>query len=246
MTEVSKNGRRRIRRGRAKPTLLRLLLFIIALLATRQACAQQPTAVDLTLVLAIDCSWSITNDEFDLQMQATAAAFRHPAVIRAITGGTHGRIAVTVLQWSDPQQQTLSLPWLVIEDVASAHAAANRIATIPRQVHGGATSISAVLQFATAHILKSPFSALRQVIDVSGDGRNNSGGPPEHSRDLAVRLGLTINGLTILSKEHAVLDEYFRRRVIGGPGHFVEIANEHRAYPEAILRKLLREVSYTN
>lgn len=223
-----------------------LAMCVLTGALTYRAQAQTPIDVDLTLILAVDCSWSITDDEFDLQMQATAAAFRHPAVINAITSGQRGRIAITVMQWSDPQQQSISLPWLMIEDAASAHSAASRIAAVPRQVHGGSTSISAAIQFATAHILKSPYASARQVIDVSGDGRNNSGGRPELSRDLATRLGLTINGLTILSKEHAILDEYYRKRVIGGPGSFVEIANDRRAYPEAILRKLLREISYTN
>ncbi len=229
-----------------RPGLALAVGFLLATASISPASERQLADVDLVLALAVDCSWSISDDEFDLQMLATANAFRNPAVIDAISGLPKGRIAISLVQWSGPDSARVALPWTVIDDRASAYAAATRIEALKRMVPGGPTSISAALQFTANHILKSKFVADRKVIDISADGRNNRGGPPEPSRDLATRLGITINGLTILSKEYAILDRYFRKRVIGGPGSFVEVANDHAAYPEAILRKLLREIPKTN
>ncbi|MGI9410044.1 MAG: DUF1194 domain-containing protein [Hyphomicrobiaceae bacterium] len=220
--------------------------LVLAMSSRGPASEQFPSKVDLSLVLAIDCSWSISNEEFDLQMLATANAFRNPAVIDAILRLPKGRIAISLMQWSGPGSATVALPWTIVDSRLGALEAANKIESLKRRVAGGPTSISSALQFAASHILKSKYSAERQVIDISADGRNNRGGPPELSRDLATRLGITINGLTILSKEYSILDRYFRKRVIGGPGSFVEVANDHAAYPEAILRKLLREIPHTN
>ena len=61
-------------------------------------------------------------------------------------------------------------------------------------------------------------------------------------RDRVVAQGITINGLTILN-EWPTLDTYAEGNVAGGPGHFVIPANDYEAYGEAILRKLLREIT---
>ena len=79
-------------------------------------------------------------------------------------------------------------------------------------------------------------------LDVSTDGRNNSGPPVAPVRDRVLAQGITINGLTILN-EWPTLDTYVEGNVAGGPGHFVIPANDYEAYGEAILRKLLREIT---
>ena len=86
-----------------------------------------------------------------------------------------------------------------------------------------------------------PARPLRRVIDVSADGGNNNGFRPEIARDDAVARGITVNGLTIIN-EVPYLDKYFQRRVTGGPGSFVIVANDYAAYRDAILRKLILEI----
>lgn len=56
----------------------------------------QAEEVDLELVLAMDASGSISNSEYILQLEGTAAAFRDPAVQSAINSGPTGKIAVSV------------------------------------------------------------------------------------------------------------------------------------------------------
>ena len=208
----------------------------------RGALAQNASPVaDLALVLAIDCSFSVSAAEFELQVQGTARAFADPEVIEAITSGPAGYIQVAVIQWSTEDSQVLAVPWTRVGSVDEALALAARISVQPRQTAEGATSISGAIAAGLEVLAQAPVPAARYVIDISGDGTNNRGEPVDHARDRAIRAGVTINGLTILN-EVKWLHHYFRNHVIGGPGSFVEIADHYEAYAAAIKRKLLREI----
>jgi hypothetical protein len=202
----------------------------------------QGQAVDLELVLAVDCSRSINDDEFALQIQGYAAAFRHPSVLRAIQSGERRSIAVTYVQWAGPFLQNQSIGWTLINDGESAHEFADRFATAPRAFYGGGTSLSGIIDFGRTLFPKSGFSGRRRVIDISGDGINNSGRLATSARDEAVRAGITINGLAILT-EVGGLDEYFRENIAGGEGSFVLAAADFESFAQAILNKLIREIA---
>ena len=200
------------------------------------------TAVDLQLVLAVDASGSVDQRRFELQKQGYVAAFRDPRVLRAIQSGATQAIAVTMVQWTGPALQIQVLPWTLIKDTATAHAFADTIAAMPRQLFSGGTSISGAIDYAVPLILESPFKGARRVIDVSGDGSNNRGRPAASARDDAVRAGIVINGLPILELEPD-LKRYFSDLVIGGPGAFVIAADSYETFAEAILKKLIREMA---
>jgi hypothetical protein len=198
--------------------------------------------VDLVLVLAIDVSGSVDEEEFDLQRRGLATAFRHPQVIDAIHGGRYRRIAVTVVQWAGMDRQRVSVPWAVISDAFDARGFADKLVRMPRDFPDGPTNLSGVIRFATRLIATAPFAGSRRVVDISGDGQNNIGDPPPEARDVAVRSGITINGLAIVNAS-AGLEAYFHAEVIGGPGAFAITAADYADYPRAILKKLLREIS---
>ena len=63
---------------------LRAVLVLAMAVGFAAPAHAQSQPVDLTLVLAVDCSRSINDEEFALQVEGYAAAFRHPAVLRAI------------------------------------------------------------------------------------------------------------------------------------------------------------------
>ncbi len=201
----------------------------------------QSQTVDLKLVLAIDCSYSVDSREFALQVQGLAQAFRDPEVISAIAEGPYGRIAVTVVQWSDARNQRVAVPWMVISGEAEASAFSQQIAGLQRLLVDGGTSIAAMMRFGVGLLRSSPISGLREVIDIAADGRNNNGGDPTVVRQEVAALGITINGLAILN-EVRTLDRYFERYIIAGPGSFVIVSNDYAAYATAIKRKLLREI----
>lgn len=201
----------------------------------------QTEEVDLALVLAIDCSFSVDSREFAVQMEGLGRAFMTDAVKQAIAQGVRQRIAVTAVQWSDDRNQMVVLPWTIVSGGADADRLGRVLMAIPRGLTEGGTSISTALTFSAALFTTAP-AAERRVIDVSTDGRNNSGPPVPPVRDRVVAQGITINGLTILN-EWPTLDTYFEGNVAGGPGHFVIPASDYDAYGEAILRKLLREIT---
>ncbi|HEX3487579.1 MAG TPA: DUF1194 domain-containing protein [Micropepsaceae bacterium] len=203
--------------------------------------AGQPR-VDLNLVLAVDASGSVDDDRFELQKQGYAKAFLNPKVLNAIRNGNESAIAISMVQWTGPTLHVIMVPWMVVRDQRSAQLAAAAIAAAPRQIFGGGTSLSGAIDFSVTMLTASPYRAERRVIDISGDGSNNLGRPAEQARDEAVKMGVRINGLPILAVEPD-LDQYFRASVIGGPGAFIIPVKDYNAFGEAIMRKLVQEIS---
>jgi hypothetical protein len=199
-------------------------------------------AVDLNLVLAVDSSGSVDDDRFELQKDGYAKAFLNPRVLNAIKNGNEQAIAVTMVQWTGPTLHVVMVPWFVIKDQRTAQAFAAAVAAAPRQIFGGGTSVSGAIDYSVLLLNASPYHAARRVIDISGDGSNNLGRPAEQARDEAVKAGIRINGLPILAVEPD-LDMYFRQSVIGGPGAFIIPVKSYDAFADAILRKLVAEIS---
>ena len=205
--------------------------------------AQQPAhRVDLELVLAVDASSSVSAEEFALQIQGLARAFRDPRVLQAIRASGDLGLAVALVQWSDNRKQFLAVDWTLVTGAEGAGAFAEEIAGTPRFLIGGGTAIGGALKFAMRLLDGNDFQGRRRVIDVSGDGRANQGAHPAKVRDKAVALGITINGLAILNEDLAVAD-YYRAHVIGGTGAFIMTANDYESYALAILIKLVREIA---
>jgi hypothetical protein len=149
---------------------------------------------------------------------------------------------VTYIQWSGASEQSQIVGWRVIRDKASALAFADELAAAERLVASGSTSISGAIDMSRRLLRTSGFAAGRRVIDVSGDGYNNSGRLPIYARDEAVAEGIVINGLAILKNEPQ-LEGYYERNVMGGSGAFVVIAEDFGDFAQAILGKLVREVA---
>lgn len=204
--------------------------------------APRPPTVDLNLVLAVDASGSVSDDRFDLQMQGYAAAFRNPRVLSAIRAGNLQSIAVMMVQWTGPQLHVTAVPWTVLKDQRSVQAFADSIARAPRELFGGGTSLSGAIDYGVAALVAAPYDAAKKVIDISGDGSNNSGRPSSEARDDAVRQGIFINGLPILNVEPD-LDQFYKENVIGGRGAFMIPVKSYDAFANAILRKLVAEIS---
>ena len=208
-------------------------------------------AVDLELVLAVDVSLSMDDDEQRLQRDGYVAAFRDPGILDAIKSGLHGRIAVSYVEWAGSRLQSVVVPWHVIETSKDAHAFA---ASLAGQPIGRAllTSISEAVLTSSRLFESSPARGLRRVIDVSGDGPNNTGVPVELARDRVVASGIIINGLAIELGSGTGgfsyfdlpdLDRYYEDCVIGGAGAFVLLVRDKREFASAIRQKLLLEIA---
>lgn len=227
--------------------LAALILAVVLLAGAPPAVAEQ--RVDLELVLAVDVSYSMDLDEQRLQRDGYVEAFRDPAIINAIQTGQHGRIAVIYIEWAGWGVQEIVVPWTVIDGPATANALADRLAksAISRQRR---TSVAGALTFSDAQFGTGGFVGERRVIDVSGDGPNNSGPPVTPVRDELVAKGIVINGLPIMLKvdpngifDIANLDEYYAACVIGGPGSFMIPIKERSEFATATRQKLLLEIA---
>ncbi len=130
--------------------------------------------VDLELVLAVDVSSSIDEVEARRQREGHVAALADPEVISAIQGGGYGRIAVMYLEWADGDFQRVVAPWTVIGTEADARIFAASLATAPF-ISGRRTAIGAAIESSITLIEDNDYQGMRQVIDLSGDGPQNSG-----------------------------------------------------------------------
>jgi hypothetical protein len=206
--------------------------------------------VDLLLVLAADISHSVDEVKFQLQRSGYAAAFSDSRVIEAIRSGSNGRIAVAFVEWSGPSSQRIVIDWMVISDDKTARLFGDHLVEASR-AFANSTSISAGIDFAMTQIDRAPYETRRRIIDVSGDGDNNSGRDVTAARNEAVSRGVTINGLVILTEtptsDHTNpsggLANYYRDNVIGGPGAFVMVAENFNSFRDVLVKKLTNEIA---
>ena len=205
------------------------------------ASAQDRWAVDLELALLVDVSSSVDDEEFRLQTDGLAAAFRDPMVRAALARVARRGVAVAIIQWASHANQRTAVDWTLLRGPADIERLAARIETMARLDNRGHTAIGSAIDYALGELEANRFTGTRRVIDVSGDGRANDGTPLRAAKERALDRGVTINGLAIL-KELPFLDRYFRKYLIGGAGSFVMVAQDYVDFTVAMSRKLLREI----
>jgi len=229
---------------------LAAVVFLALLVLTGGARAQ---TTDLLLVLAADVSRSIDEGEFDLQRKGYAAAVTDPRVLAAIRGGSNGAIAVCFIEWSGAGEQNVVADWVVLHDDEDAGGFATAILAAPRS-YIGRTSISGAIDFAMERFAAAKAHSNRRIIDISGDGTNNSGRPVTEARDEALAQGVTINGLAIVNdrpnpgyafhtQPPGGLPEWYRQNVIGGPGAFLRVVEDFHSFADAMTNKLVSEIA---
>lgn len=245
-----------------KPALALVALALLPLLPGGSGAAPDPLGrpveftadgreyVDLELVLAVDVSSSIDEVEARRQREGHVAALADPEVISAIQGGGYGRIAVIYLEWADGDFQRVVAPWTVIGSEGDARIFAASLATAPF-ISGRRTAIGAAIDSAITLIETNRYEGIRQVIDLSGDGPQNSGSSLSQARARAETALITINGLPIQSERQSPfrpsvsidVADYFEKQVIAGPGAFISPTNEHEDFVDALTRKLIIEIA---
>lgn len=224
-----------------------LAVVLAAAFAGRAGARELP--VDLELVLAVDVSRSMTAREFEIQRRGYAEALVSDEVLSAIGQGGYGRIALTFVEWGGAGLQNTLVDWTLVAGRADARAVAAKLLAAPVSSLRY-TSISGVIEYAGFQFPDNGFKGLRRVIDISGDGPNNSGDPVAMARDEAVREGIVINGLPLMTREGAFtrwdiddLDAYYRECVVGGTGSFVIPVLDWAEFPAAVRRKLVLEIA---
>jgi Protein of unknown function (DUF1194) len=216
-----------------------MLSLLSAVCLTKTAFAK--TQVDLALVLAIDCSYSVDPSEYQLQMRGTGQAFLDPQVLEAVKRGPNKKIAISAFLWSDEDVRYVIVPWRLFATRADGQEIAQIFLRAPRDLYRGSTATGSALLFAQSLLDTAPAS-LRRVVDLSTDGYANTGDKVPKVRAQLVENGITINGLSI-ENEARDLTTYLQTEVTGGDGHFVIKAENFEAYAAAIKTKLMKEIS---
>jgi hypothetical protein len=206
-------------------------------------------AVDVELVLAVDVSYSMDPDEQALQREGYVTGITSREFMQALQQGMNGKVAITYVEWAGPTDQKILVPWRLVDGPQSAAALAKEISSAPYR-RAARTSISGALAFAKPLFESSGYRGIRRVIDVSGDGTNNSGERIVPVRDEVLEAGITINGLPILLKRPTPgsmdiedLDVYYEDCVIGGPAAFVIPIREREQFKGATRTKLVLEIA---
>ena len=200
------------------------------------------------LILATDVSGSINDEELRLEREGTAEAFLDPQVIKAIQGGSLGKIAVAMLDFSSPDYDKVVIDWQIVHDKATATAFANAVRDTPR-TPGRRTSISSALELGSLMMETSEkdIVATRKVIDVSGDGPNNDGNPMTDVHEKTLAQGIVVNGLPIMDDNangyYPDLDKYYTACVAGGRGAFIVVVHSYKDFAAAMRHKLILEIS---
>ncbi len=218
--------------------------------------AQASEPVDLRIVLAADVSRSIDDAEFTLQRRGYAAAITDSQVMEAIHAGRRGAILISFVEWAGAGEQQTVVDWTPIANETDARDFAAQLSAAPRSFVGR-TAIGSAIEYAFQKLSASATDAERSVIDVSGDGVSNQGASVTAARDAAVQANVTINGLAIFNQRAAAfggylaahtnppggIDGYYRSDVIGGAGAFVLRIDDFNSFEQAMIRKLITEVS---
>ncbi len=202
------------------------------------------------MALGLDVSASVDTAEYRLQLDGLAAALRAPQLQRQILRDAHAPVWIVAFEWAGSDHQRVLIDWRPLGSAEEIEAVARQLEGVRRSRSSPSTAIGAAMRYAS-HLFDRGPVCWRRTLDLSGDGTNNDGpSPGDISRAVGYR-DITVNGLVIGADRAMGRDErqmalmelsaYFRRRVIHGPGAFIEVAQGFEDYERAMTRKLLRE-----
>ena len=171
-----------------------------------------------------------------------AAALESEEVAAAVSSGVNQTIEVSVVEWAE--EQRLLVPWTVLRGRDDLDALAARLRSASRSWVHTMTDPGGGIAAAERLFADQPLIGLRHVIDVSGDGRQNTGEvATTDARDAAVSHGLTVNGLPIASGDEPEIADWYLANVVGGPGAFLVVADSYDAFAAAFRQKLMLEIT---
>lgn len=207
------------------------------------------------LALGLDVSGSVDPNEYRLQLDGLADALRQADVHTAFLGHEGTNVRLMIYEWSGLEDQRVVIPWSTITSSHQLNGIATTLTdTQQARAQDDTTAIAAAMLFGTQE-LQQQDDCWQKTLDISGDGPANIGAHPKAVTEDIVG-SVTINGLVIapntrsnttknLTKVKTLLI-YYRSFVIRGPGAFIEVAETHMDFADAMRRKLIRELQLPN
>ncbi|QFU09413.1 hypothetical protein PARPLA_01405 [Rhodobacteraceae bacterium THAF1] len=201
------------------------------------------------LALGLDISGSVDAAEYRLQLDGLATALDSEAVRDALFAMPGTWVELAVFEWSGPGDVRLTVPVTPVAGPDALDRVIFALKSAERPSGDPSTALGAAMRYGAA--LLAGQNCWRRTLDISGDGRANTGPRP---RSVRSELGdITVNALAIGADDAqggdrravgiAELSAYFRAEVIHGPGAFVETALGFQDYARAMERKLVRELA---
>ena len=225
--------------GKHRALVIRLPLFAL-MLALAAVPAQ---ACRLALVLAIDVSNSVDQDEDQLQRRGLANALIAEDVQDAFFISDEP-VSLLVFEWSGRHHQKVLFEWREIHTPADLTDAAEAISISTRGQRDFPTAMGYALGYAATRLREKP-ECFAKTIDVAGDGKNNDGFGPAEAYNAFAFENVTVNGLVVdasILETRQDLVTFFETEVIRGPASFIEVADGFADYESTMRRKLIREL----
>ncbi|MFG5381349.1 DUF1194 domain-containing protein [Yoonia sp. R2-816] len=208
------------------------------LIASLTSFAAPLDACEVALMLAVDVSGSVDNEEYRVQADGLAAALLDSTVMAALI---EGKVELAMMQWTGSGRQAVVINWTTMKGEEEVLAFADQVALQRRLWRDYSTAVGEAMALSLDYFGAVP-ECKRHVIDISGDGESNEGRLPRSVWVDLAKSNVTVNALVIEESEPG-LTAYFENEVITGPGAFAVTAMTFDDYPEQIIRKLYRELT---
>ena len=221
------------------------VVLLIALTATKPSLAQSRHC-SLALVLAIDASSSVDDEEYALQMKGLGYALLNQEVVEAML--SLGGMYIAAFEWNGQSNQKILFNWSHISQRSHIDALVRKFAFHSRNTTRAPTAIGNALGFAKRLLDRAPPDCFRKVIDVSGDGEHNDGIKPKDVYNLYDFSQIMVNGLVIAGAPakpktpYKDTEDYYRKNILHGPGSFLVLADGFDDFERAMKQKLLKEI----
>lgn len=241
--------------GRLLGCLVALGLVVGSLLAGSSRAEQ----VDSEIVLLVDASVFVSSGNLRDTLESFAQTFESPSMISTMQSGTIGKIAASVVLFSGPGVQAVTVPWMGISDAASAQAfaAAVRASSRPFVNTTLTSSFVGALNFATPHFgseTSGPangFESHSQVINMTSESflfPAEGAAAVQAASNQAILSGVdVINAMVVGTFNSTGAVNYYSNNIVGGsaggvPGAVASAPN-YGALPAAALLSLNTQVA---
>lgn len=195
-------------------------------------------ACALALILLVDVSGSISDENYKLQRHGIVQAFEDQSVRNTIKAQPGG-VALSLLEWSSNVRVTV--PWRVVKTNSDIEKFSQEILEAPRS-SSNLTALGHALNKAIEYMEEVPCDPESKIIDVSGDGPSNEKEEPDEPRNKAITKSIVINGLPIITIVYPEIVDYYKEKVITPNGFLVE-ATDFEDFAKAIRRKIILEIA---
>jgi hypothetical protein len=183
--------------------------------ATANEREENVARVDAAVVFLVDVSGSMDFEEQAIVRRSHAQAIASPEVLDLLKTRS---FAFAYVEFAT--HAAVRVGWTLVDSDAAALTFVARVVAPGVSVKHESTSISAGMILADELFDALPWQADRLVVDVVGDGANNTRPALAPARQRLLERGVVINGVPLTIRPAQAGLEHIYRDVIGGDGSF--------------------------